>query len=668
MPNVSSFGAQTDNAVVSGTVTDRQMVIPEVPPQGLMSIGPRQSPNYIKEPWNAQTSYVFYDVVKDGAGASYVATKPVVPAGTELTNEDYWFKWSDPNAQINELNEVVKTFNDRIAQNASAITAEVARATAAEATKAPTNHASEETIYGVGDAANYGHLRLADDATPMTSGANDGIAATPKMIATYIADTTPEAYGAKADGVTDDSAAINACINAHKNATINFKPGVVYAVADQIKMPFADTEKVSINGNGATIKAISNIPCFFNVGYDNSGKQFNEAGFKQFYVNDLTLISDDHNVGHAFDIALGCKDFQINNVFSFRTLNGVRIGQTTGSPNDTRIIGCLFFGQGSDVEGGVGITCNGADNNVSNTRIYGFQKGVVLNQGCNFSQVQVLLRWKDQRIDNFDPYVRNSEAFNTVYNKTVALENNKAFAHMTNFYCDSMHTFARISDGSTILMNDCIYYNSRSDVNCTIVDCENGTKRPYISIVNSEFNISKNDDSHGIKLVGETALSNYSNMDIHSNIIKNKNNLPYYDILMMNTHTRIEFKQTEYMFMGAAFAALPTYNVSVDVDINGHIYELFIDLTKHTISQKNAKSDNATYKFAYKLDEKTYTLLLFAKATSPGGTPYGKIERFYTSNINIFSPPNAANVTATMMNVSGLTEVTLKQNTMLQLT
>lgn len=193
MPNVSSFGAQTDNAVVSGTVTDRQMVIPEVPPQGLMSIGPRQSPNYVKEPWNAQTSYVFYDVVKDGAGASYVATKPVVPAGTALTNEDYWFKWADPNAQINELNEIVKTFNERIAQNDSAITAEVARATAAEeaeeqrataaeATKAPVNHASEETIYGVGNEVDYGHVKLAADDTPLTRGANDGVAATPKMV------------------------------------------------------------------------------------------------------------------------------------------------------------------------------------------------------------------------------------------------------------------------------------------------------------------------------------------------------------------------------------------------------------------------------------------------------------------------------------------------------
>ena len=667
MPNVSSFGAQTDNAVVSGTVTDRQMVIPEVPPQGLMSVGPRATPNYVKEPWSNLRSYNFFDVVKDVAGSSYVAIKPVIPTNTELTDEEFWFKWSDPDAQLNELQEIVKTYNERISQNASAITAEVARATAAEATKAPTNHASEETIYGIGNAANYGHLKLADDDTPMTSGANDGVAATPKMIATYRADTTPEAYGAKADGVTDDSAAINACINAHKNATVNFTPGAVYAVADQIKMPFADTEKVSINGNGATIKAISSLSCFFNVGYDNSGKQFNEAGFRQFYVNDLNLINDNHNVDYAFEIALGCKDFQINNVFSFRTLNGVRIGQTTGSPNDTRIIGCLFFGQGSDVEGGVGITCNGSDNNVSNTRIYGFQKGVVLNQGCNFSQVQVLLRWKDQRIDNFDPYVRNSEAFNAVYNKTVAIENNNAFAHMTNFYCDSMHTFARVSNSSTLLMNDCIYYNSRSNVNCTIVDCKEGTTRPYISIVNSEFNISKNDDSHGIKFVGNTALSNYAYMDIHSNIIKNKNNLPYYDMLMMNTHTRVKFDQSNYMFMGAVFAALPTYNLSIDVDINGHVYELFIDLSKNTISQKNAKSENALYKFAYKLDNETTTLLLFAKVTT-ATNPFGKIERVHTTNINLFSPPNNENVTAAMMQVTDLTEVTLKQNELTPLT
>lgn len=172
MPNVSNFGTQTDNAVVQGTVTDRAMVIPDVPPQGLMSVGPRVTPHFVKPSlWSALTTYHFFDAVHDAAGASYVATKPDVPAGTELTNEDYWFLWADPNSQFADLSELVKTYNGRIAKNTADI-----------ATKAPNNHASEDTTYGVGNDANYGHVRLATGDTPLTSDSNAGIAATPKMV------------------------------------------------------------------------------------------------------------------------------------------------------------------------------------------------------------------------------------------------------------------------------------------------------------------------------------------------------------------------------------------------------------------------------------------------------------------------------------------------------
>lgn len=172
MPNVSNFGTQTDNAVVQGTVTDRAMIIPDVPPQGLMSVGPRVTPNFVKPSlWSALTTYHFFDAVHDAAGASYVAIKPEVPAGTELTDEGYWFLWADPNSQFADLSELVKTFDGRIAKNTADIT-----------TKAPNNHASKDTTYGVGNGANYGHVRLATDDTPATSDANAGIAATPKMV------------------------------------------------------------------------------------------------------------------------------------------------------------------------------------------------------------------------------------------------------------------------------------------------------------------------------------------------------------------------------------------------------------------------------------------------------------------------------------------------------
>ncbi|NYB73849.1 tail fiber protein [Sedimentibacter hydroxybenzoicus DSM 7310] len=47
--------------------------------------------------------------------------------------------------------------------------------------KAPTNHASTGTSYGVGTAANYGHVKLSD-ATNNASGVSGGIAATPLAI------------------------------------------------------------------------------------------------------------------------------------------------------------------------------------------------------------------------------------------------------------------------------------------------------------------------------------------------------------------------------------------------------------------------------------------------------------------------------------------------------
>ena len=159
-------------------------------------IGARYVPLFA-EPleWNSSQSYEPLTIVYH-AGNSYTS-RQFVPSGIEINNEAYWALTGNYNAQIEQYREEVKQYDARISQNASTITAEIARAkaaeqaeeqraTAAEATKAPINHASEETIYGVGDAVNYGHLKLAVDDTPMTSGANDGVAATPKMISDYV--------------------------------------------------------------------------------------------------------------------------------------------------------------------------------------------------------------------------------------------------------------------------------------------------------------------------------------------------------------------------------------------------------------------------------------------------------------------------------------------------
>ena len=66
--------------------------------------------------------------------------------------------------------------------------------------KAPQNHASTGTTYGVGDATNYGHLKLSDSVSSSNSTGN-GCAATPKATKTAY-DKAVEAYEL-ADGKLD---------------------------------------------------------------------------------------------------------------------------------------------------------------------------------------------------------------------------------------------------------------------------------------------------------------------------------------------------------------------------------------------------------------------------------------------------------------------------------
>lgn len=301
MPNVSSFGAQTDNATVSGTVTDRQMVIPDIPPQGLMSVGPRVTLNFIKEPWNKLNSYNFFDVVRDGAGKSYIAIKPVVPTNTELTDEEFWFKWSDPDTQLNELKEVVKLYNGRISQNASAIAEEVARAkaaeqaekqraTAAEATKAPNNHASKDTTYGIGNAVNYGHVKLAEN-TGSTSGANDGIAATPNMVHMLTEDVR-----AKLDAKI-----------ATKADRAEFAGKKLVTIGDSIMYGTgtSDTATQSIAAQIATMLDMT----VYNYAENNAGFTTNGTGSRKAnYLKQLTAAHAEHPDADVIVISGGCND------------------------------------------------------------------------------------------------------------------------------------------------------------------------------------------------------------------------------------------------------------------------------------------------------------------------------------------------------------------------
>lgn len=82
--------------------------------------------------WNRASTYDSLTVVWDDATHASYASKRPVPQNIELTNEFYWLRTADLDAQVEMYRQEVQEFDGRITANAQAIAAETARAKAAE--------------------------------------------------------------------------------------------------------------------------------------------------------------------------------------------------------------------------------------------------------------------------------------------------------------------------------------------------------------------------------------------------------------------------------------------------------------------------------------------------------------------------------------------------------
>lgn len=84
--------------------------------------------------WNKTSTYDSLTVVWDDATHASYASKRRVPQNIELTNEFYWLRTADLDAQVEMYRQEVMEFDGRITANAQAISAEVTRAETAEKT------------------------------------------------------------------------------------------------------------------------------------------------------------------------------------------------------------------------------------------------------------------------------------------------------------------------------------------------------------------------------------------------------------------------------------------------------------------------------------------------------------------------------------------------------
>ena len=152
------------------SILDEVRVMMQTTGQVTQYIGARYVPLFA-EPfnWNINKEYEPLTIVTN-QGNSYTS-RQFVPKGVDISDTSFWASTGNYNAQIEQYRQEVAAFDARItaAQNAAD-------------SKAPVNHATDSTEYGVGNAVNYGHVKLSDMSTPLDSDANDGIALTPATV------------------------------------------------------------------------------------------------------------------------------------------------------------------------------------------------------------------------------------------------------------------------------------------------------------------------------------------------------------------------------------------------------------------------------------------------------------------------------------------------------
>lgn len=338
-----------------------------------------------------------------------MATRNIVPRATGEgslgTNAKKW-----GSAYINEIHGALKG-------NADTATSATSAASATRATSATT----------------------ADSATKAAQDGNGNV-----ITSTYVRKSelmaNVKAYGAKGDGTTDDTAAIQKCLT--ENASVYFPPGV-YLISKMLtscQKTDAVAWKVELDAN-AEIVASTNFTGDWMLTFGN----LQAADYGTGTANELSggkwLATNASGIGgirvmnvrhaHIHNIAIG----------NFDTV-GLQIdcdSSANGGSSDDYVDHVFAYGR-YDKAGTIGILINSMDNNISNIRTYFAQTGIKIAKAGNFlSECHTVFYTSNQDT------CQNSIGFH-ICNGAIDTTLDKCYPDMfaTEFYIEKAET-ARVS-------------------------------------------------------------------------------------------------------------------------------------------------------------------------------------------------------------------------------
>lgn len=191
-------------------------------------------------------------------------------------------------------------------------------------------------------------------------------------------------YGAKGDGVADDTAAIQSAIDNNPHCTITF-PNGTYLISSPIKISSNKAKKVSLNLSSAEIKASDNFPAnsyMLDIGATGGGSWGSDGFLEPCRVYGGHLIGGTNTFGgvrvknismvHLFDM-------YINNIAK----EGIRIDPAGENKSSDAYINTISI-SGTGADGSVGLIVAGYDNKICRVRTALCQTGVKTTGGGNY--------------------------------------------------------------------------------------------------------------------------------------------------------------------------------------------------------------------------------------------------------------------------------------------
>lgn len=249
-------------------------------------------------------------------------------------------------------------------------------------------------------------------------------------------------YGADTTGAEYSDDAIAAAIEANKGGIIYFPQGT-YKISRPIKTYNHFLEACSIFMDAdAKLLTDTAIECIFDIGALDSSTGHYPTNATQYYIYGGVLECDNTQYGVIFENNVA--SYIMENVNLYHCTNGIKIARTSGDSQDVWVRKCYLMGYGSQAAGN-GIEILGSDNAVVDTKINGFQKGIINSGGYTY-----LLN------DHILGQYRNNADIPTVFPDTLAVDIH-AECIMDGVYCDGYYMFADIY--APAIIKNCVFHN-----------------------------------------------------------------------------------------------------------------------------------------------------------------------------------------------------------------